>query len=273
MPVITLTSDIGQEDFIIGAVKGQILSIIPGCAIADITHQLSSKNYLQGAYIFNNAAKHYPGGTVHIVMVNFFQYPQEHVLFAHYNGHLFVVPDNGFLTMMLGLKPKDIVKIDIKGAHTFVQITERIVESVAYFFASGNLADAGEPATEILEIYPTQPKFDANWMEGQIIFIDQFENVVVNIRQEEFEAHAKGRPFKIVFTRNETIEVLSRNYGAVPIADKLAWFNSAGYLEISVRGGNMAGLFGLSKYDENQMSKQRPNDNKWFFQMVRVFFE
>jgi hypothetical protein len=35
----------------------------------------------------------------------------------------------------------------------------------------------------------------------------------------------------------------------------------------------MAGLFGLSKYDENQIGKQRPNDNKWFFQMVRVFFE
>jgi len=52
MPLITLTSDIGQEDFIIGAVKGQILSTIPGCVIADITHYLSSKNYQQGAYIF-----------------------------------------------------------------------------------------------------------------------------------------------------------------------------------------------------------------------------
>jgi hypothetical protein len=273
MPVITLTSDIGQEDFIIGAIKGQLLSMIPGCAIADITHQLSSKNYLQGAYIFNNAAKHFPANTVHIVMVNFFQYPQEHVLFAHYNGHFFVVPDNGFLTMMLAIKPVDIVKIDIKGVNTFIQITERIIASLSYFFASGNLLDVGQPATEIVEIYPTQPKFDIGWMEGQIIFIDQFENVVVNIRQDEFEAHAKGRPFKIVFTRNETIQTLSRNYGAVPISDKLAWFNSAGYLEISVRGGNMAGLFGLSKYDESQINKQRPNDNKWFFQMVRVFFE
>jgi hypothetical protein len=66
MPVITLTSDIGQEDFIIGAVKGQILSTIPTATIADITHYLSSKNYQQGAYIFNNAAKHFPKGTVHI---------------------------------------------------------------------------------------------------------------------------------------------------------------------------------------------------------------
>ena len=71
MPIITLTSDIGQEDFIIGALKGQILSTIPGMGIADITHYLSSKNYQQGAYIFNNAAKHYPAGTLHFIMVNF----------------------------------------------------------------------------------------------------------------------------------------------------------------------------------------------------------
>ncbi len=273
MPIITLTSDIGHEDFIIGALKGQILSTIPNCTIADITHYASSKNYQQGAYIFNNAAKFYPKGTVHLVMVNFFQHPQDHVLFAHYNGHFFVTPDNGFLTMILGLKPKEIVKIDCKNANTFIQITDRIVEAIAYFFASGNLADAGEPFDAIHEIYPMQPTTGPNWMEGQILFIDQFENVVVNIRKEEFDLQAKGRSFKIVFTRNETIEVLSGNYGDVPVADKMAWFNSAGYLEIAVRGGNMAGLFGLSKYDENQIGKQRPNDNKWFFQMVRVFFE
>ena len=174
---------------------------------------------------------------------------------------------------MLGVKPLEIVKINCKGAYTFIQITEKIIESLAYFIASGNMAEAGEPFTEIQEIYPMQPTLGPNWMEGQILFIDQFENVVVNIRKEEFDLHAKGRPFKIVFTRNETIEVLSKHYGEVPVADKLAWFNSAGYLEIAVRGGNMAGLFGLSKYDENQHNKQRPNDNKWFFQMVRVFFE
>ena len=273
MPVITLTSDIGQADFIIGAVKGQILSTIPDCTIADITHYLSSKDYQQGAYIFNNAAKHYPAGTLHFIMVNFFQFPKRHALLTKHNNQYFITPDNGFLTMMLGLKPKEIVRIDCKGAGTFIQMTERMVEAVAYFFASGSLEEAGERTDTIQEIYPMQPTLGPDWMEGQILFIDQFENVVVNIRKEEFDLHAKGRSFKIVFTRNETIEVLRSNYGDVPVADKMAWFNSAGYLEIAVRGGNMAGLFGLSKYDENQHNKQRPNDNKWFFQMVRVFFE
>ena len=110
MPIITLTSDIGQEDFIIGALKGQILSTIPGMGIADITHYLSSKNYQQGAYIFNNAAKHYPAGTLHFIMVNFFQFPKRHALLTKHNNQYFITPDNGFLTMMLGGKPKRLLK-------------------------------------------------------------------------------------------------------------------------------------------------------------------
>ena len=273
MPIITLTSDIGQEDFIIGAVKGQILSTIPGMGIADITHYLSSKNYQQGAYIFNNAAKHYPAGTLHFIMVNFFQFPKRHALLTKHNNQYFITPDNGFLTMMLGGKPKEIIKIDFKEAHTFLEITQEIFNAIGAFVKANSISAAGTAFQDIEEIYPMQPTLGPNWMEGQILFIDQFENVVVNIRKEDFDLQAQGRTFKIVFTRTETITDLSHHYGEVPIADKLAWFNSAGYLEIAVRGGNMAGLFGLSKFDENQLNKQRPNDNKWFFQMVRVFFE
>mgnify|MGYP000847400040 CR=1 FL=1 len=167
----------------------------------------------------------------------------------------------------------EIIKIDFNSANTFLEITQEIFKAIAAFVKTNNIADAGVAFQEIEEIYPMQPTLGPNWMEGQILFIDQFENVVVNIRKEEFDIQAQGRTFKIVFTRNETITDLSKHYGEVPISDKLAWFNSAGYLEIAVRGGNMAGLFGLSKFDENQMNKQRPNDNKWFFQMVRVFFE
>ena len=39
--------------------------------------------------------------------------------------------------------------------------------------------------------------------------------------------------------------MLSENYSSVSPGEKLAWFNAAGFLEISVNKGNMAGLFGL----------------------------
>jgi hypothetical protein len=49
-----------------------------------------------------------------------------------------------------------------------------MVEAIAYFFASGTLEEAGERTDTIQEIYPMQPTLGPDWMEGQILFIDQF---------------------------------------------------------------------------------------------------
>ncbi len=110
-----------------------------------------------------------------------------------------------------------------------------------------------------------------DWIEGQIIFIDNFENVVVNIQREDFEEQRKGRSFSIVFKRDETIEKISETYADVAEGEKLAHFNSSGYLEIAINKGNAAGLFGLQGFSETlQVSTQQ---NKLFYQTVKIFFE
>ncbi|HEX3024585.1 MAG TPA: SAM-dependent chlorinase/fluorinase, partial [Chitinophagaceae bacterium] len=60
MPVITLTTDIGQQDYLVGAIKGQLLSIDVAFNIHDITHYLSQSNYPQAAYVCSNAFKYFP---------------------------------------------------------------------------------------------------------------------------------------------------------------------------------------------------------------------
>ena len=51
MPLVTLTSDIGQQDYLVGAVKGRLLRIHPEFQIVDISHSLSPFNYPQAAYV------------------------------------------------------------------------------------------------------------------------------------------------------------------------------------------------------------------------------
>jgi S-adenosyl-L-methionine hydrolase (adenosine-forming) len=51
MAIITLTSDIGTQDFLVGAIKGQLLQINPSFNIVDISHNLSPFNYPQAAYV------------------------------------------------------------------------------------------------------------------------------------------------------------------------------------------------------------------------------
>ncbi len=273
MPVLTLTTDIGQRDYIVGAIKGQLLSTVPSLNIADITHYLSQTNFPQAAYTCNNAFKYYPAGTYHFVIVNLFESPVKYLLIAKHNNQYIICPDNGLLTMITGQKPRYMVAVDVTGQYTLLGITQIIAEKIALIEHSGDLASAGAPIDNIDEKYPLRATLGPDWMEGQILFIDHFENVVINITREEFNEHRRNRNFKIVFKRNEIIDAISNNYTAVSETEKLAWFNSAGYLEISLRNGNIAGLFGLQGFNEQMQQAGSSTDNKWFYQTVRIFFE
>src|SRR6187402_890373 len=113
MPLITLTSDIGQHDFVAGAVKGQLLHGGNFFTIVDITHQLSPFNYPQAAYVCRNAIKNFPVGTFHLILVNLFDEKPEHMLFAEHKGHYIGCADNGLLTMILEELPQKVVALSL----------------------------------------------------------------------------------------------------------------------------------------------------------------
>jgi S-adenosyl-L-methionine hydrolase (adenosine-forming) len=68
------------------------------------------------------------------------------------------------------------------------------------------------------------------------------------------------------------IDRISESYADVTEGEKLALFNSAGYLEIAINKGNAAGLLGLQGYSEKQQQSQYIN-SRMFYQTVRVYFE
>ena len=94
MPLLTLTSDIGHQDFLIGAVKGQLLQSNGNFTLVDISHNLSPFNYPQAAYVCRNAIKNFQAGTFHLVLVNLFDEKPEHLLLAEHNGQFIGCADN-----------------------------------------------------------------------------------------------------------------------------------------------------------------------------------
>lgn len=272
MALITLTTDIGTQDYMVGAIKGQLLMVNPASKIIDVTHTLNPFNYPQAAYISKNILKNYPEGTFHLVLVDMFDKNPDFVLIARHNGQYIGIPDNGLIKMILDESPKEYVAVHLKDSEPKNTIT--CVHALANAFhqiENGKaLEEVGEPNVEIEEKNSLRPIVNANSIEGQILFVDRFENVVINITKEEFEENRKGRPFKIYCTRGEPIDKISETYGDVPMSDKLALFNTAGYLEIAVNKGNAAGLFGLERFRD-----PRPDDNRnrILYQTVRIFFE
>ena len=276
MPILTLTSDIGQHDFLAGAVKGQLLQAGDLFSLVDISHQISPFNYPQAAYVCRNAIKNFPVGTCHLILVNLFDEKPEHMLLAEHNGQYIGCGDNGLLTMILEEIHQKVVSLALeknKRKNT-LYCTTVFAKAFNDIISGKKLEQIGDSSVSIQVKNPLRPLLGANWMEGQIIFIDNFENVIVNITREDFEEQRKGRSFKIVFKRDEVIEKICDTYADVQEGEKLALFNSADYLEIAINKGNAAGLFGLQGFSEKQNQPQHQYlNNRLFYQTVKVYFE
>jgi S-adenosylmethionine hydrolase len=274
MPIITLTSDIGLQDYLAGAIKGLLLQHCAGAHVVDISHHISPFNLPQATYICRSAFRYFPDDTCHLVLNNLFDRKADYVLMARYNNQLVCCADNGLLTMIAGEKPAEVYRVPLTAGEprntlNIVRVMARAIQQV---MSGAPLEAIGTPAPEIVEKNNLQPLTGADYIEGQIIHIDNFENVVVNITREQFTEHRGNRRFAIYFRRDEMITQISETYADVAEGQKLALFNAAGYLEIAVNKGNAAGLFGLQGFRRDQL-QQGSFQQLSYYQTVRILFE
>lgn len=73
MPLLTLTSEIGSQDYLVSAIKAQLLQINPDFNLVDISHNLPPFNYPQAAYVCRSAIKNFPEFSYHILLINLFE--------------------------------------------------------------------------------------------------------------------------------------------------------------------------------------------------------
>lgn len=269
MPLVTLTSDIGSPDYLVGAIKAQLLQLNEGFTIIDISHNIPPFNYPQAAYVCRSAVKNFPPYSYHLILVNLFDKKPEQLLLAFHNNQYLLCADNGLLTMILEDKPEMLIGIPLSQdvASTTTAITAVMGNVINKLVNGESIQHIGNADPTYQEKRHLRPLVEPDLIEGQIIFIDSFENVIVNITKEQFEEQRQQRNFKITFKRDEVIDTISQSYADVPEGEKLALFNSAGYLEIAVNKGNAAGLFGLKGYSEKMMQGQLA------YQTVKVYFE
>lgn len=269
MPLLTLTSDIGSPDYLVGAVKAQLLHINPEFQIIDISHNIAPFNYPQAAYVCRSAIKNFPAYSYHLILVNLFEQKPEQLILAFHNNQYMICADNGLLTMILEEKPDMVIGIPLeKSALKNTTYLTSVMGKVVNQLVNGeSIEKIGNPDVTYLQKRHLRPTLENNSIDGQIIFIDSFENVIVNITRDQFEEQRKGRSFHIVFKRDETIDQISESYADVPEGEKLALFNSAGYLEIAINKGNAAGLFGLKGFSEKLRQGQLS------YQTIRIYFD
>lgn len=245
MASITLLSDFGTKDATAAIVRGILLKHNPHLSIYDITHDVAPYNISQAAYFLKSAYSYYPTGTVHIIMCGMFMTKEPSLTLSFSNGHYFICTNNGLLPLALQNKPiKSWFYPDLDKTDTFnswLVTTCKLVKKLPLTGSDNN----GLKDIILLGNNTAGENSNINQNNIEVIHIDQFENVILNIDKEQFYEITYGMPFKLQFKKVEEIREISTNYSDVREGYKLARFNSNGYLEIGINKGKAASLFGL----------------------------
>ena len=269
MPIITLTTDFGEKDHFVGAVKGAIYTEMDEAKIVDISHAISPFHLQEAAYIIQNAYKSFPAGSIHIIGVDSELNPENKHIAVLMDGHYFICADNGIISMLTTeIRPEKIVEINIHDRIiSNFPVLDVFVKVASHIARGGTLEVIGKSITQIKELTGIRPAVSNSMdqINGTIIYIDNYGNVISNITKKLFDEVGRGRKF-IINARTVTLNSIHTHYSdAINFNNppgkreedgkKLALWNSSNYLELAIYKsssktvGSASSLFGLDYRD------------------------
>ncbi|MBK56771.1 MAG: hypothetical protein CMC84_05695 [Flavobacteriaceae bacterium] len=276
MSIITLTTDFGIKDHFLGSVKGALHQNIPDVKIVDISNNISPFNIIEAAYIIENSYKNFPKNSIHIIGVDSELTPEKKHLAVYLDEHYFICSDNGILSLLFNkIKPEKIIEISIyNNSVTSFPVLDVFIKVAAHIYRGGNIDLVGNKTEKVIDVHEINPILNQkkNEITGHVIYIDNYENVVINISKDVFKKFGKSRPY-IINARNYQFKKIYKNYSDAIKFDikkefrkeegkKIALFNKSDYLELSIYksnpelSGGASSLFGLKYRDVVTISFQ-----------------
>lgn len=253
MNLITFLSDFGTNDGYVGSVKGVILSINPNANVIDISHNIRPYQVAEGAYILNSFFDTYPGGSVHLAVVDPDVGSERLPLIIETTKYLFVGPDNGIFSYIYQREACNIYKIELNKLNKFSQIERNISSTfhardifgpVAALLSMGIPADKlGKGCYDKLVSLNKPLIIDRNDIKVDIIWIDHFGNIITNFSVHEYE-QIIDREILAIEIKGSIINEIVHSYSSVPEGQLLAIWGSRSFLEISINKGNAAEKLG-----------------------------
>lgn len=252
--IITLTSDYGPDSLYATALRGAIISRDPSIRIVDISHTIRPFDTNQAAFALRASAPHFPKGTVHLIAMNTNQTGDYVHRVMELSGQYYVGLDDGIFSLIADRTPEAIYDITVTSESDTLTFPERhiFVQVACHLVQGGVPAVIGRTTSGWVESEWQRPLLGVDYVQGVVLHVDTYGNLITNIDQRTFKEVGKDRPFRIPL-RSSRMDVnrIHRHYGAVSDGERVALFNHMGLLEIAINhganeaGGGASRLFGL----------------------------
>lgn len=254
--IVTLMTDFGTVDGYVAAMKGALLTVNPKATLVDVTHHIPTQDVTEAAFQLATVWSTFPKGTIHLVVVDPGVGSDRRAIVVEVDGHYFVTPDNGLLTLLVSSIPPTRAVVLDRPEHFRAEVSSTfhgrdIFAPVAGLLASGDLEldqIGSEIDTASILKLPWAPTEDRHGqLRAPVVSVDRFGNCRTLLTRRELSLNAES-----VFVRckDVTVRGVHSTYSDVPMGKTLALWGSHGGLELAVRGGSAATSWEIQRGDD-----------------------
>ena len=254
MHIVSITTDFGLQDYYVAELKAHILQKSTDIQLVDVSHSIDSHDIVQAAHFLDNVFRSFPNNAIHLIAVyNYYDKNSSFILFKR-EGHYFIGPDNGVFSLIFeDISAHEVVRLD-HAEVTNKSIAEIFSWTIGKIINQKELNEIGSPVQTINQKMGIKPVVTRSQIRATIIHIDHYENVIINLKKDQFEKIRAGREFQLYYKQTDPVTRISEDYADVPITDVMCLFNSAGYMEIGINMGKASSMLNLNKNETIQIN-------------------
>jgi S-adenosyl-L-methionine hydrolase (adenosine-forming) len=252
-PIITLTTDYGTNDHLVGVMKGVILKIQPEAQIVDINHSVVPYDLLDGALTIGAAYSYFPARTVHVVVVDpGVGSPRRPILVAAGNQY-FIAPDNGVLSLVYERESPVFVR-HITSDHYFLRPVSAtfhgrdiFVPVAAWLTKNWQTEAFGDEISDQIRFTLPKPKSEKGSLRGAVLCVDRFGNLMTNLRPEHLPEAMRADGALKMTVGGKPVKKFVETFAQGPVNEPVALLGSSGFIEIAVNKGSAAKTLGAAR--------------------------
>jgi len=244
--IITLTTDFGIRDGFPAAMHGVILSINPEVRIVDLCHGISPGDIAHGAYLLATVTPYFRSGSIHVAVVDPGVGTPRMILAVKTKDQMYIAPDNGLLGYILERQPDAEVRylenadLWLKNPSSTFHGRDIMAPTAAHLSAGVPFHKVG-PIVNTWEPAPFPPaKQTGNMVQGRIIHVDHFGNLITNIPGMTSDSLSIG---------DRRIEQRGLTFQEGKPGEPIVLVGSSGWLEIAINGDSAVQVLGVTVGD------------------------
>ena len=247
MRQVALLTDFGHADHYVGVLHAVLEREAPGVVRLDLGHDLDAGDIWAASFQLRCAWPHLPGGCVVVAVIDPGVGTSRRGVALAVGDRFLVAPDNGLATAIgpaAEVVTLDSHRMGLEEPSATFHGRDLFAPAAARLAAGADLLSLGEEyvADSLLSCPLPAPVRAGSRIEGTILHVDRFGNLVTNVRAEDHTdvttAAFVGRTARLV-----------RAYADAQPDEVVLLEGSAGYLELAINCGSAADATSLERGD------------------------